>query len=351
MIESTADVFKTEIFTLQNGTTLPNLEVAYETYGSATNAKENTILLLHGYTSSPHAGGGGDSNPGWWENLIGPGRAIDTNRYFVVTPNMLGSAYGTTGPRSINPETGKPYGPDFPEITTRDMIEVHKLLLDHFGACELAAVIGYSYGGYLTFQWGVTYPTRMRALVPVATGITGRGNESTVRELEKQFKSAAGWNGGHYYEGGDGVGDALIEFRSNVLRNYGVVAELRDRGLDEAAVEAQLQLQAAKWAAEFDANSLIVLRRCATKYDAKPESSEITAPLLYILSTTDTLFGPELGEPTVAHIRKMAGSDATYHELESPYGHRAPSVDSAKWADVLERFLNTYATLTVEAAE
>ena len=351
MIDSTADVFKTENFILQNGSILPVLEVAYETYGRAANAKENTILLLHGYTSSPHAGGGGDSNPGWWEDLIGPGRAIDTNRYFVVTPNMLGSAYGTTGPRSINPETEKPYGPDFPEITTRDMIEVHKLLLDYFGVCELAAVVGYSYGGYLTFQWGVTYPTRMRALVPVATGITGRGDESTIRELEKQFESAAGWNGGHYYDAGDGVEDALIKFRSNVLQNYGVDVELRDRGLDEAAVRSQLHSQAKKWAAEFDANSLIALRRCATNYDAKPDAAEIAAPLLYILSTTDTLFGPELGEPTVAHIRKMAGSDATYHELESPYGHRAPSVDSAKWADALERFLNAHANLKAEAAE
>jgi len=351
MTESTADVFKTKKFTLQNGAILPMLEVAYETYGSAANAKENTILLLHGYTSSPHAGGGGDSNPGWWENLIGPGCAIDTNRYFIIAPNMLGSAYGTTGPRCINPATGKPYGPDFPEITTRDMIEVHKLLLDHFGAGELAAIVGYSYGGYLAFQWGVTYPTRMRALVPVATGITGRGDESTVRELEKHFEAAAGWNGGHYYEAGDGIEDALIEFRSNVLRNYGVDAELRDRGLDEAAVEAQLRSQATKWAAEFDANSLIVLRRCATKYDAKPEASRIAAPLLYILSTTDTLFGPELGEPTVEHIRNVAGTNATYHQLDSPYGHRAPSVDWAKWAEALKCFLNAHASLTAQAAE
>jgi homoserine O-acetyltransferase len=345
MSKSTADVFKTEKFALQNGAILPMLEVAYETYGSAANAKENTILLLHGYTSSPHAGGGGDSNPGWWENLIGPGRAIDTNRYFVITPNMLGSAYGTTGPGSINPYTGKPYGPDFPEITTRDMIEVQKLLLNHFGAGELAAVIGYSYGGYLTFQWGVTYPTRMRSLVPVATGITGRGDESTIRDLEKQFEAAAGWNNGHYYGGEAGVRHVLIEFRSNVLRNYGVDVELRDRGLDEAAVKAQLQSQAAKWATEFDANSLITLRRCATKYDAKPEAARIAAPLLYILSTTDTLFGPELGKPTIEHIRKVAGIDATYFQLESPYGHRAPSIDWAKWAKVLERFLDTQACL------
>jgi homoserine O-acetyltransferase len=191
----------------------------------------------------------------------------------------------------------------------------------------------------------------MRALVPVATGITGRGDESTIRELEKQFEAAAGWNGGQYYDDGKGVGHALIEFRSNVLRNYGVDTELRNRGLDEAAVEVQLHSQAAKWAAEFDANSLIALRRCATKYDAKPEATRMAAPLLYILSTTDTLFRPELGEPTVEHIRKVAGIDATYYQLESPYGHRAPSVDWAKWAKALEHFLNTQASLTAQASE
>jgi len=352
MAESNVQIFKTDNFTLQNGVSLPILEVAYETYGSPRNAKENTVLLLHGYTSSPHAAGGGDTNPGWWENLIGPGRAIDTDRYFVVTPNMLGSAYGTTGPGSVDPTSGRPYGPAFPEITTRDMIEVHKLLLDHLGVGrQLAAVVGYSYGGYLTFQWGVTYPHRMRALVPVATGITGRGDESTVRELELHFEDAAGWNDGHYYDGGKGVEDALVSFRSNVLRNYGVVTELKIKGLDDEAAEAELHRQAAAWAAGFDANSLIVLRRCATMFDAKPEAAQISAPLLYVLATTDTLFGPELGEPTVAHIQDVAGVVARYYELESPYGHRAPSVDWAKWGGALREFLDEFAAVRAEAAE
>ncbi|MEL0019223.1 MAG: alpha/beta fold hydrolase [Rickettsiales bacterium] len=351
MSDGNAAHFESENFLLQNGETLPRLDVAYETYGDPANAGKNTILLLHGYTSSPHAAGRGDANPGWWENLIGPGRAIDTDRYFVVAPNMLGSAYGTTGPRSLNPATGKPYGPDFPEITTRDMIEVHSLLLDHLGAGELAAVVGYSYGGYLTFQWAVTHPDRMRALVPVATGISGRGDESTVQELVRHFEAAPGWNGGHHYDNGDGVEAALIDFRTNVLRNYGVDAELRDRGLDETAVAAALREQAAAWAAGFDPNSLIALRQCATKFDAKPLAARIAAPLLYVLATTDSLFGPDLGEATIAHIRKVAGVDASYFELDSPYGHRAPSVDWAKWGDALEDFLDRHARLPAEAAE
>jgi len=342
-METNAATFESKDFALENGTILPVLEVAYETYGDKANAEQNTVLLLHGYTSNPHAAGGDDSNPGWWENLIGPGRAIDTDRYFVVTPNMLGSAYGSTGPRSINPETGKPYGPSFPEITTRDMIEAHRRLLAELGAKELAAIVGYSYGGYLTFQWGVSYPDRMRSLVAVATGITGRGDDSTVRELEQHFETAPGWNGGDFYDGGDGVEKAMIDFRENVLRNYGVDAELRDRGLTADAVQAELNAQAAKWAAGFDANSLIVLRRCATRFDAKPNAASIAAPLLYVLATTDNLFGPELGEPTIAHIRAAAGIEASYFELDSPYGHRAPSVDWAKWGSEMKAFLDKHA--------
>ena len=345
MIECNAKIFATNNFRLQSGEILPKLEVAYETYGSPSNAKENTILLLHGYTSSPHAAGGDDSNPGWWKNLIGPGRAIDTDHHFVVTPNMLGSAYGTTGPRSIDPMSGKPYGPNFPDITTQDIIKTHKLLLEHLGAGgQLAAVVGYSYGGYLTFQWGVTYPNRMRALVPVATGITGRGDESTVRELALHFERAAGWNNGHYYDGGKHVEDALVSFRSNILRNYGVVTQLKDQGLSDEASEAELHRQAATWATEFDANSLIILRRCATKFDAKADTAKISAPVLYILSKTDTLFGPELGEPTVSHIRELAGVVARYFELDSPFGHRAPSVDWPKWQEALKEFLDEFAT-------
>lgn len=351
MSDARAAVFTSKSFTLQSGTILPELTTAYETYGDSANAQDSAILLLHGYTSNPHAAGGGTANPGWWENLIGPGRAIDTNRYFVITPNMLGSSYGTTGPKSTNPATGKPYGPDFPPITTRDMVEAHKRLIDHLGVGQLAAVVGYSYGGYLTFQWGVTYPDRMRALVAVATGITGRGDMSMVRALEAHFETAPGWNGGHCYDGGKGVLEALVAFRANVLRSYGVDRELRDRGMDEAAVENGLRTQAKSWAAGFDPNSLIALRRCAVKFDARPQAANLKAPLLYVLATTDSLFGPALGEPTVDHIRKVAGIEAQYFELKSPYGHRAPSVDWAKWQDALRGFLDRHATLPARAAE
>ena len=137
----------------------------------------------------------------------------------------------------------------------------------------------------------------------------------------------------------------MIDFRTNVLRNYGVDAELRDRGLSTDAVDAELHAQAVKWATGFDANALIVLRRCATKFDAKPQVANIAAPLLYVLATTDNLFGPELGEQTIAHIHTEAGVEAIYFELDSPYGHRAPSVDWDKWGGTMSAFLDKHAII------
>jgi len=351
MSDATVGKFSATDFPLQSGETLAELDIAYETYGDPANAPANTILLLHGYTSNPHAGGGGPRNPGWWEGLIGSGCAIDTDQYFVISPNMLGSSYGTTGPGSKDPATEHPYGPSFPDISTRDMIDAHRLLLNHFGVRKMAAIVGYSYGGYLAFQWAVTYPERMRCLVPVATGFMGRGDESSVRDLERHFEAAPGWNGGDFYDNDEGIEEALIDFRANVLLSYGVDQELRDKGLSEEKVTAGVQKQAKAWAKTFDPNSLIALRRCAVRFNAKPEVVNIEAPLLYILATTDKLFGPELGETTVEHIRSIAGSKAEYFELDSPYGHRAPSVDWEKWGHALRSFLDANAVTKVKAAE
>ena len=172
MLLSTSTLFEVESFKLELGGSLARLTLAYETYGSLNAAGDNAILLCHGYTSNPHAAG---DEAGWWHNLIGPGKAMDTDRYFVICANMIGSAFGSTGPASTDPATGQPYGSHFPDITTSDMVAAQSLLLDHLGIGELAAVVGFSYGGYLTFQWAVSQPNRMRALVPVATWNRSRG--------------------------------------------------------------------------------------------------------------------------------------------------------------------------------
>jgi homoserine O-acetyltransferase/O-succinyltransferase len=159
-------------FRLQNGTVLPEVRIAYETYGRLAAHGRNAVLITHGYTGSHHAAGRNPANgnlPGSWDGLIGPGKAIDTDKLFVLASNMLGSSFGSTNAASIDPRTGQPYGPDFPHITVRDIVAAQKMLLDSLGVKHLVAVGGPSYGGYQSFQWAVAYPDFMDAIVPVNT--------------------------------------------------------------------------------------------------------------------------------------------------------------------------------------
>ncbi|MDP6391082.1 MAG: alpha/beta fold hydrolase [Alphaproteobacteria bacterium] len=340
MTEATAATFTAKSFALECGATLPEMTLAYETYGGLDDDKGNAILLLHGYTSSQHAAGTAQ-DPGWFDGLVGPGKTIDTDRYFVICPNNPGSCHGSTGPNRIDPATGGEYGPDFPDISCPDMAAAQKLMVEDFGIERLAAVIGYSYGGYLTYQWAVMYPDAMRALVPVATAIKGRGDPSMVQDLVDRFAAAPGWNGGRWYGNGEGILDALIEWRMTTLLSYNVDDELRAQDLDEAAVEAGVRERATDWARNFDPNSLVVLRRAAIRFDAEKDAGNIKAPVLYVLATTDKLFGPERGPATVEMLRGL-GVEADYFELASDYGHRAPAVDWAKWAPALGAFLDAH---------
>ncbi len=173
MAPTSSQIFTSSRFALERGGSLAELALAFETHGTLAPAGDNAILVCHGYTSSQHAAGDAD---GWWHDLIGEGKTIDTRRYFVVSANLIGSAYGSTGPASTNPATGAAYGPDFPEVTVADMVAAQAALLEHLGVGRLAAIIGYSYGGYLTLQWGADHPGRMRALVVVASD----GSQHTV---------------------------------------------------------------------------------------------------------------------------------------------------------------------------
>jgi homoserine O-acetyltransferase len=177
-------------FRLQSGVVMPQVNIVFETYGRLTAARDNAILITHGYTSSHHAAGRNPLNnnqPGWWDGLVGPGKAIDTERLFVVSSNMLGSSFGSTNGASINPRTGKPYGPDFPAITVRDIVAAEKALLDELGVVHLIAIAGPSYGGYQAFQWAVSYPDAMDAIVPVVTAPSAQNVERSLAELQARL--------------------------------------------------------------------------------------------------------------------------------------------------------------------
>jgi len=328
-------------FRLQNGVVMPEVKIVYEAYGRLSADGRNAVLVTHGYTGSHHAAGRNRTNgdqPGSWDGLIGPGKAIDTDRLFVVSSNMLGSSFGSTNGASINPTTGKPYGPDFPAITVRDIVAAERAVLDGLGVKHLVAVAGPSYGGYQAFQWAVSYPDFMDTIVPVVTAPKAQGNvEQTLDELQACLASDPEWNSGWYYDRGGAKG-VLTDLRVETLKRYGIEAALTGRYPDPASREAEIRRQAAAWAQNFDANSLVILRRATMGYDTVKDFHKIRARVLYVLCRTDRLFPPTLA-PGVMSDLAAAGVEARYFEIDSELGHTASGPEHAKWSPVLRDFL------------
>src|SRR5271169_2416436 len=269
-LRSPADIGAVEdrFFTLRNfpltdGTVIPAATIAYETYGRLAPDGRNAILCTHGYTGSHHFAGRNPANgnqPGSWDGLIGPGKAIDTDKLFVVASNMLGSSFGSTNGSSLDPRTGKPYGPDFPAITVRDIVGAQKALIEMLGVRHLAAVAGPSYGGYQAFQWAVAYPEMMDAVVAVVTAPKSQNAEKSLTELQARLATDPEWNGGNYYGRGK-AGVVLTQLRFETLMRYGYDQQLAGRYPEQAEREQAIRELAADWAQQWDANSLVILRR------------------------------------------------------------------------------------------
>jgi homoserine O-acetyltransferase/O-succinyltransferase len=327
-------------YCFENGQMLSTLQVAYETYGNLNRSGSNVILIAHGYAGNQHAAGyyvpgtsspcTGAGEPGWWDSLIGPGKAINTDRFFVVSSNTLGSSYGTTGPASINPKTGKPYGPDFPEITIVDMVRVQHALLTQLGVKRVLAVVGYSYGGYQAFQWAVTYPDMLNGIVVASSSPKGSRNPQTVQDLIARLSRHPNWNNGWYYDHG-GIKSTLVNFRLEMLKSYGFNHEQND----ESSITRHL---AESWADVFDAHSLVVLRRAAEYRDAEKDYELINAKVLYVLCKSDKLFPPTIATGVMAKLNAH-DVDSEYFELDSDKGHVGVLHDSPKWEHALRSFL------------
>jgi len=328
-------------FRLRNGALLPRTVLAYETYGRLALDGRNAVLVTHGYTSSAHAAGrytAADAQPGWWDGAIGPGKVIDTDGYFVVCSNMLGSSYGSTGPASVDPRTGTPYGPNFPEIELADIVTAQRHLLQALGVKHLVAVAGVSYGGFQAFQWGIEFPDFMDGLCVVCSAPSGRG-PAAVEETAAALARDPNWNGGRYYETG-GIHRTLQAMRLATLRRYGYAEALASRYPDARARDTAMQALAADWATTFDGNSLLTLERAAARFDVLSQLAKIRAKLLYVLSTTDELFPPSLA-PQVMAALASAGVDATYWELKSAHGHVASSSEPENWTPALKMLLES----------
>jgi homoserine O-acetyltransferase/O-succinyltransferase len=333
-------VFTTSDFCLESGQILPELRLAYETYGTLSPSRDNVVLLTHGYTSNHHMVGapGATLAEGLWNSRVGPGKAIDTNRMFVVSSNMLGSSYRSSGPAHINPANGRPYGPNFPEITLVDIVTAQLSLLNHLGIDHLLAVVGPSYGGFQAFQWAVSFPEFVDGIVPVTADFKASNNsKESLNALIRRLASDPNWHGGRYYEQGV-VPEVTARIRFETLVHYGIHELLAGDFPDSALREKEIERMAHKWALEFDANSMIVLGRAMSRFNLQDELSRIKARVLFVLSRTDEVFPPSLAPDVMAKLQQ-SGVNAEYFEIDSDLGHAASGLDGAKWAPKLAEFM------------
>lgn len=326
---------------LENGTVLDELVIAYRVRGTLSPLKDNAILVEHGYTGGPDLiSEGGDPLDGSLSALIGPGRPLDTDRFFLVAPNVIGSSHGSTSAASLDPGTGRPWGSNFPLVTVGDNVEAQKRLLrDEFGVDRLFAVVGASFGGLQALEWGIRFPDSVGGIV--CASALPRMPGVDVASLRSGLETIPEFHSGDYYGRSDLTG-LLRERRQAGLTAFGAREALADLlpGTDEQAISRAIETSAAAWAERFDVNSLIDVFRTMADYDAAPRLSRLRAPLLFALVNSDPVIPIGLAPKALAAMR-AAGVDARYLEIDSTHGHLATSSDPEAWAAELREFLAT----------
>lgn len=355
---------RAEPLRLDCGVALGPLRVAYQTYGTLNAAKSNAILICHALTGDQFVA---ETHPvtgkaGWWETMVGPGKPLDTERYFVFCANVLGGCMGTTGPLEINPATGKPYGLDFPVITIRDMVEAQKRLLDHLGIDRLFCVIGGSMGAMQVLQWVVSYPERVFAAVPIAGSARHSAQNIAFHEIGRQAIMAdPNWNGGSYHELGARPHRGLavarmvahITYLSEAALHRKFGRALQDRsqvtyGFDaDFQIESYLRHQGITFVERFDANSYLYITRAMDYFDLAEEYGGILARAFtetkvrfcVISFTGDWLF-PTAESRRVVHALNAVAANVSFVEIESDKGHDAFILDEPELNRTLVGFLN-----------
>ena len=334
--------FSIDDFRLQSGIVMPSVTISYRTLGTLAPNRDNAVLVTHGNTSGPQMiDPGGSTGEGSWNEIVGPGKAVNTNRFFAICPNMLGSSYGATNAADIDPGTGKRYGSRFPDITVSDIVATQRRLIDHLSIKRLVAIVGPSYGGFQAFQWAVNYPDMMKGIAPVVTSplVPRERSEGNVERLLGTLSKDPNWNGGDYYDRG-GVKETMTQIRIATLKTYGIETRLKATMSDPVQIEAAIRDEAARWAGGFDANSLIILAKALRGFDVTAQFGRIKSKVLFVLSRTDKLFPPDIA-PAVMQGLKAAGVDADYFLLDSELGHSASGLDAHKWAPRLKQFMDS----------
>lgn len=353
---------------LDCGATLSPVDVAYETYGELNRERTNAILILHALSGDAHAAGISHETgkPGWWDNMIGPGKGFDTEKYFVICSNVLGGCRGTTGPSSINPATGCPYAMSFPVITIGDMVRLQKLLIDYLGIERLLAVAGGSMGGMQVLQWAVAYPDRVAAAIPIATTARHSPQQIAFNEVGRQAIMAdPDWNGGNYYgrrppARGLAVARMIghITYMSDESMREKFGRRLRDKeryGFDfsvDFEVESYLHYRGAQFVDRFDANSYLYITKAMDYFDLTNGSESLASVLektqarfLVISFTSDWLY-PSYQSLEIVNALRSRNRDVAYCELSSNYGHDAFLVEVGEQTEIIRGFLaRTYERL------
>ncbi|MCI0706676.1 MAG: homoserine O-acetyltransferase [Ignavibacteriae bacterium] len=347
---------KTSPLKLESGATLTHVSVAYETFGTLNDEGTNAILICHALTANAHAAGYNspeDKSPGWWDGLIGPGRAFDTDKYFVVCPNILGSCYGTTGPASINPQTGRPYRMSFPTITVRDIVRVQKRLLDVLGVNRLATVSGSSLGGMQVLEWPLLYPDFCETIIPISTAAKQSAWCLALNAAARAaITSDPDWNNGNYtQQPAHGMALArmigMISYRSpqEFTERFGREQKHPEAGYFDPAnifqIESYLRHHGEKLAERFDANTYLVLARAMDLHDVAYGRDTLLRTLGSIRARTLSIGISTDQRYHSAEQKEIARliSGARYAEIDSIHGHDAFLIEFEKIGRVISEFL------------
>lgn len=350
---------------LDSGAELVPVDFAYETYGELNEARDNALLICHAltmdhYVASTHPVTG---KPGWWENMVGPGKPIDTDRFCVICINALGSCLGSSGPASANPATGKPYGMDFPVITIADMVRAQAILLDHLDINTLASVIGGSMGGMQALSWAALYPDRVQSAVVIAATARHSAQNIAFHEVGRQAIMAdPNWQGGSYYDGEDrpakGLSVARMAAHITYMSEEGLTEKfgrnLQDRdaksfGFDaDFQVESYLRHQGSTFVDRFDANSYLYITRAMDYFDlAEPHDGVLAKAFtgsktrFCVISFDSDWLYPTAESRRIVHALNAAGAQASFVELSAPFGHDSFLLDAPEMDRIIDGFLKT----------
>jgi homoserine O-acetyltransferase len=353
---------------LKGGATLPQFDIAYETYGTLNAQRSNAVLVCHALNASHHVAGtyaGAPDNVGWWDNMVGPGKPLDTNRFFVVGNNYIGSCFGSTGPASANPATGKPWGADFPVVTIEDWVAAQARLADHLGIERFAAVMGGSLGAMQALQWTLSFPERVRHAIVIAATPRLSAQNIAFNEVARQaILTDPDFHGGHYYEKGvvpvrglriaRMIGHITYLSDDAMMEKFGRVLRGKDTpgfGFDvDFEIESYLRYQGDKFSTYFDANTYLRITKALDYYDPAAEFggdlsaavARARANFLVVSFTSDWRFSSARSREIVKALldnRRIV----SYLEIDAPQGHDAFLMDDPRYFGALRAYFRNIA--------